>query len=67
MTHLPHLPFADPARVKGTEEVKLAEVSAVRDVIWGVVQEVIDWGCTWDKKKRGNFPETKDIKKVQLH
>jgi arsenate reductase len=63
MTHRLHLPFTDPAKAVGTEEEKLTKVRIIRDQIKGVVQEFINWVRTGDKKKLGDFWETKDIKR----
>lgn len=63
MTHRLHLPFADPAKVEGTENERLVQIRAIRDKIKEVVQEFINWVRTGDKQRLGDFWEIKDVKK----
>jgi arsenate reductase len=43
LTHRLHLPFADPARLTGSDEEKLAEIREIRAAIKAMILELIAW------------------------
>lgn len=61
MTHRLHLPFPDPAEVRGTHEEKLAQVRVIRDRIKAVVYEFLEWARSGDIKKLSDFWEIRPL------
>ncbi|WP_285906445.1 arsenate reductase ArsC [Pseudodesulfovibrio pelocollis] len=50
-----HIPFADPAKVQGTHDEKLAQIRKIRDEIKAAVKEFVAWvneGAQGDFAKR---------------
>jgi len=43
MTHRLHLPFPDPAKLRGNREEKLAKIREIRDAIRSMILDFISW------------------------
>jgi len=61
MTHRLHLPFPDPAGVRGTHEEKLAQVREIRDRIKAVILEFLEWIRSGDIETLSDFWEIRPL------
>lgn len=62
LTHRLHLPFPDPAALKGTHEEKLAQTRIIRDQIKEMARDFIAWYRAPKEKRLGAQWEWMDIR-----
>lgn len=65
MTHRLHLPFPDPAQLKGSEEEKLEQLRKIRDQIKEMIRQFLEWEDTGHSKPLGDHWELRSVSRQE--